>query len=459
MKENILSMFSLLLAVVMASCSNQMEELNSEVSDSYEQQIAENEKAIQTFNDFVNRLNENGAARSIISGAEVIAVKKTTTVTYGGIPQARSNNIGLPVYELTLENPDKTLGFAVVADAVSMDEVIAYSPVGAIADTVYNKALASYFRDLSMLSDIASERAIARADYWQPGWDEFRAFVLGPEEFVRWLTPSESANRPNQGYSWIYYGPTDKMEIINAYVPTQWGQGNPYNNRVPYYVDGTRNKVSVGCYAVAAGQIMAFHKYPSTYDWGMLTMGSMIDPTPMQIGGGIDLNKETAIQKEVSRLLTDLATAGETEYDTAPDKNSGSTYGSKAIPGLNRMGYVASRIYLGQEGGSASIIKDEIKNYNRPVIYSAYSDIEGHMWVIDAILTLERWEYCTFWSTDGVSTKEGLKRLRAQSNLMHCNWGWNGKSDGWYYNFNPPYKDGYIKFYRDKYIYTGIKPQ
>lgn len=456
MKKSFLPIVSLVLAVVTTSCYNQIEELNSKTNNSDAQQITGETKAIHAFNDFINRLNSDALTRSTIPQAEIIAVKKTTTAVYDNKHLSRSNNVGLPVYELTLENSNMTQGFAVVADLATMDEVIAYSPIGSIADTAYNKGLALYFKDLAILSDITSKKVTARSDYWQPGWEEIYS-PFGSSEFVRWLTQSEWENGPGHGLDWIYYDPVDKIEITNAYITTKWGQGNPYNNRVPKYANGTKNKVNVGCYAVAAGQIMTFHKYPSTYNWGILTISSTIPPTPLAIGGGIDMNKETTAQKEVSRLLTDIATAGETEYNTY--QNLGSTFVRKFIPGLNKMGYSATDTYLGEKGGSATLIKDEIKNYQRPVLYYAQSDIGGHIWVVDAILTQERWEYTTFRRQEGLETKPGLERRRARGYLLHCNWGWGGNSDGWYYNFNPPHKDDFVKFYFGKHIYTGIKPQ
>lgn len=42
---------------------------------------------------------------------------------------------------------------------------------------------------------------------------------------------------------------------------------------------------------------------------------------------------------------------------------------------------------------------------------------------------------------------------------MHCNWGWYGNSNGWYYNFTTPHNDKVLNFNRGKLLYTGIKPK
>lgn len=464
MKKNLLLFLSLSLVVGISSCENVVENsdrLKPAVNNQHEVQVIDEEKAIETFNNFISRLNDDTRTRSTTSAPKVISIRKTTTATYSGTPHTRSNSIALPVCELTLENTDKTQGFAVVTSAAAIDEVIAYSPQGSIADTVYNKALALYFRDLAILSDIVSSEAVTRADYWQPGWDDIVYKQVSSEEFVRWLTPWESENRPNKGFSWGYYDPIDKMEFESAYVPTLWAQENPYNNRVPKYVVGTKSKVVVGCYPVAVGQIMAFHKFPSTYNWSTLTMCPTIDPTPTVPGGGIDESKETFAQKEVSRLLTDIAIAAETYYDTLPNtRNFGSTQVGKTLLGLYKMGYDAKEVYFGGKGGSSALIKEEIQNYHRPVLYNGQTDkSKGHIWVIDAVLTQERWSYISYYVHGGENNgKEGLERYRVQGNLLHCNWGWGGSSNGWYYNFTPPHKGEFIHFYKDKHLYTGIKP-
>jgi hypothetical protein len=189
----------------------------------------------------------------------------------------------------------------------------------------------------------------------------------------------------------------------------------------------------------------------------MLTVSPTVAPTPYKKTGGIDPTKETAAQKEVSRLLYNIALAGDTKHN--PETNIGSTSASMTVTGLNRMGYAANEIYLGKEGGSSLLIRNEIKNFARPVLYAGQSDKGGHIWVIDAILTQERWKYMSFWHYGKEDNdKEGLNRYRVQGNLMHCNWGWKGSGDGWFFNFSLPFNDDFVKFYYSKRLYTGIKP-
>lgn len=439
------------LMIFCISCSkNEMEDETGDNCISTNPEISAEYKAIQTFTQFINKMGEDLQTRSTITSPVIKSVKKTTSSVYGytnnssTLKNSTAQN-ELPIYELTLENPDNTLGYAVVALDQTIDQVVAYAPYGSISDTIYNKALALQFRELAYLSTAISEQASTYSEYWQPGWDNIFSLQVSGEEFVRWLTEWEIENY-TKPYSWIFYDPIDKMEIISAYVPTKWDQGKPYNNLVPVFTTANPNeRVQIGCYPVAVGQVMAFHKKPTKYNWDLITASDKILFTNYQAS------------QEVSRLLYDIAKAASTKFD--PIKNSGSTPVLNDQIGLSSLGYTSNYTFL-DNGKSATLIRDEIKNNNRPVLFSAQSDKGGHIWVIDAVLVQERWKYQSAVIVGGDDhLKHSLNRYRMQGNLLHCNWGWAGKSDGWYFSYQPIHdKLGTINFNSYKRLYTNIKP-
>ena len=207
------------------------------------------EKAVATFNGFLDQLNGDPQTRSTVMGdARITSIRQTSTSAYlGGGAETRSGESGMPVYELTLTNPDSTTGFAVVADPETVDQVIAYAPLGSIADTVFNKGMAMYFQELAALADAVDR---ARQQYEQ-----------------------ENAQQPA---TWNY-GPVETL-VTGAFVPTKWGQGNPYNNLKAKPRES--QNFLIGCYTIAIGQIMAYHKYPATYNWDLLTATETIPATP-----------------------------------------------------------------------------------------------------------------------------------------------------------------------------------
>jgi hypothetical protein len=102
MKKKVLFAISLPLILLFESCSKEVEyttipELSQVVSP-----IGGEEKAIETFNNFIEKLNGSPQTKStIVPTAKVISVRKTTVSTYGSNLQTKSNGENLPVYELT----------------------------------------------------------------------------------------------------------------------------------------------------------------------------------------------------------------------------------------------------------------------------------------------------------------------------------------------------------------------
>ena len=263
-------------------------------------------------------------------------------------------------------------------------------------------------------------------------------------ETHRYVSIEEAQNSTEWGNS--YYGPIDNTRTFAAFVQTAWSQVNPYNNKVPQYCNnnGVTERCRVGCFAVALGQLMSYHKHPISYNWDLLISTPSISPY------------HTSAVNEVSRLLYDLALSGGTEYKLT---GAGSTSVSKITPTLNSFGYNVTSTYLGT-GQSSHISIEELKA-SRPVLFVAESTRGGHIWVIDGIFEFERWYYfpARIMPTESPSGIE-IRRVRTMRRLSHCNWGWGGLSNGWYYNYTPKYTDGsYIKFNTQKWLYTGIVPK
>ncbi len=193
-------------------------------------------------------------------------------------------------------------------------------------------------------------------------------------------------------------------------------------------------------------------------------MDHQIEPTPIKKDKkgkslGIDITKETPAQKEVSRLLIDIARVGNTEHKPS---NTGSTNYNMTIPTLNHFGYTAEEpIVLGRQSGDYEIINDEFISYHRPVLYYARTyykgGYSGHIWIVDGIAQYWGWQYREFIDPEG-SGKYGLDRRWVETKLIHCNWGWDGESNGWFYDFQPPHEGEFLNFFYDKIVFKGIKP-
>lgn len=197
-----------------------------------------------------------------------------------------------------------------------------------------------------------------------------------------------------------------------------WGQGDPYNIFCPTYQEGTTGKnYYVGCVATAATQIMRMHKYPAkgtgskscvvggislsanfgntTYDWDNM------------LPSYADVNATKAQKEAVATLAAHFGVAVEMEYTP-----TGSGAHTMMVPG-------ALRDYFGYDAGTTirvrdyydseewlNVIKRELQA-GRPVLYGASSDVgqSGHAFVCDG------------YDSEG---------------FVHINWGWTGKSNGYF---------------------------
>lgn len=449
------------LLMLVSSCSEDQMELveTTGVPPQVDNQtLSGEERAIKAFEVFIDDLDDKVSTRAAKS-AKVSEVKKKTTDAYRGTSYVtRALGTAMPVYELTLQNGDETNGFAVVAEsAPKLCEVMAYAPIGAISDTTYNKGLATFFRDLVTVSDVMIEEAqkeqstlATRGDIWQPYPIDASFFrIRGTEEFVRYLTQYEMNNdAPGFPYAVVDYAVT-----TGEVIPALWNQTAPYNNDVECYVTGTNEKVRVGCVPVACGQLMSYYKKPSSYDWELLTA------TPI-------INNNTRAATEVARLLYYMHEEG--GVVCVPDKNqsAGSKAGVRQI--LFNMGYnyATTRDFGVDTYACLDSIYNNVK-YNHPVLVVGdnnarlQKDFEAHIWVIDAMITQEWWHYYAVKVHSNYPPYEhhDVMRERCRWQFCHCNWGWGGHSNGWYYMFTPEFTDGKrYDFKTRKDIITQIRP-
>lgn len=212
--------------------------------------------------------------------------------------------------------------------------------------------------------------------------------------------------------------PQDWVTIsqVQPMLQTSWIQQYPYN----YYCPSTsgvasdcRGRGYAGCLAVALGQILAYHQYPTVIDnvyapvWLAIRTNVWVPPTNdfIYIDYGTD---------QVAILLSEL---GRNKYlDMKYTKSGSSSNSRKAYKTLEKLGYQNT----GRTDGYDQALILTHLNTDRPVLIGATSPKEesgdgkkhGHTWVIDGY----------------------IHRLRGSQSeiMMHCNMGWGGQCDGYY---------------------------
>ncbi len=199
-------------------------------------------------------------------------------------------------------------------------------------------------------------------------------------------------------------------QVIEPLIETSWGQDNPYNQQC-FTTSGAQ--AVTGCVATAMAQVMYYHKWPrestteipayssyealpaTTFDWDNMLLGYT--------------------RNETTEDVNAIAVAKLMHYCGQSVQMSYSTYGSAAA---NEDCIKAFTEYFGYENKPVNIQRnsfsqDEWDNilYNelyhrRPVIFAGNSaGGSGHAFICDGF--------------DGYG-------------LYHINWGWEGKSDGYF---------------------------
>lgn len=203
---------------------------------------------------------------------------------------------------------------------------------------------------------------------------------------IKWL-------RDNHGHSKQLRSAAKSDKIaIEPMVTTRWDQNDPYNYMCPVYDSYMQFKCPTGCGATAMAQVLNYHRYSTTsFDWD-----NMLDSYD-----GAYTNTE---RNAVAKLMYECGSASNTVYNS---------YGSAAstdniMKGLVSLGYdkYVANTYMNNYSvmGWNNMIYDQLQNYG-PVIISGFYGRTGHAFVCDGY--------------DG-------------NGFFHINWGWGGKSDGYF---------------------------
>ena len=270
-------------------------------------------------------------------------------------------------------------GFAIVTAEDILPEIVGYSATGYIDSQSMSDGLKLFLESYSQyVEDIRKGVAIA-SDY----------------------SATRSSTLPAE---------------VEPIVKTQWNQPAPYNKYCP-------DDCPAGCVAVAMGQIMNYHKWPNIGTGASFTTynGKAISVDFSKSEYRWDLMKNTTKElKEdeeaadaVAKLLFDCGIALKMNYS----KNGSSAFNKNVPLALfNFFGYKHTTLvydspdYYSSKEEWLVKMKQEIVD-GRPIYYSASSpkgggqDAAGHAFVIS-----------------GYDEKD----------MVHVNWGWGGKDDGYY---------------------------
>ena len=321
----------------------------------------------------------------------------------------------------------------------------AVQPDGQPAFYVFNKPDGQGFVIVS-----ADDRAYTILGYSDNGsWDENDL----PDNLRAWLesykqdleTIDRLPDYPAVSTSLATYTPVAPL------CQTQWNQNAPYNNLCPSWKSG---HAAAGCVAIAGSQIMKYHAYPEhgvgshSYKWAnengdSITLSADFANTTYDwanMRNTYSAPSATQAQKDaVATIIYHCGVACDMVYGSSSSANT-STLAQELI---NTFAYDKSIRPLYKDYAGDSILMEAIQadlSAGRPVLMRGRTiEDTGHAFVCDGI------------DADG---------------LLHINWGWGGKSDGYYrLSALAPTSQGTggsstNKAYTEQVqIYTGIRPE
>ena len=247
-------------------------------------------------------------------------------------------------------------------------------------------------------------------------------------------------------------------EIAYPLLKVNWGQGYPYNIFCPGYKDMPH--ANTGCVITAFAQICSFYKVPKELSWN--SYGTWVHWTynwdriisDCKKNDGNILNRSTYSDtaEEVASLMNYLGLAFRAKYEretgASVDDAINFVNGSNWFHATPVQDYNEHNIFVNIRNGNLVLGRGNAEKGKTWIFFNKYS--RGHAWIYDGFI-------------NGISPKG------KEYNLLHCNWGWNGYKNGYYYcrvfntNDDPvfdnvPTRSNQAPYYRYNLQYSLITP-
>lgn len=204
--------------------------------------------------------------------------------------------------------------------------------------------------------------------------------------------------------------------FVDKLLKTKWDQDAPFNNEIHFAPDGSGRR-PVGCTTIAAAQILTRIKnvdLEKTFGITTSTWADLETVVPdVLLPENYNRNSAESIHADnIAKVLKQMADGIKVKY------NWGGYDGTFATPKKVRK-YLES---IGCEVSQYYSLNDKVElrinrsiSSGKPVFIGAldYDVVQrgGHAWVFDGYGKRPSDKHC----------------------FLHCNYGWNGKSNGWYY--------------------------
>lgn len=204
--------------------------------------------------------------------------------------------------------------------------------------------------------------------------------------------------------------------ILSKY--SSWDQGSPFNDLYPkrrkYIIFGKRRRAPAGCFPLAISKILTHFQYPNSYTFN----GYKVN------WGELDQSYESTVGKQsASYLLMGISSACDSWYFYE---------GTFTFPGkvLSYMRFIGLN-NAGSHNYSFDRVTEMVDNGCPLIIYSVpgINVFKSHSWNIDGYKIKER---MITTKTYLGSTLQNTAVQTETCKMVHCDFGWGGKCNGFY---------------------------
>ena len=183
-------------------------------------------------------------------------------------------------------------------------------------------------------------------------------------------------------------------------LKTKWKQGSPFSDNCP-------NRYPAGCVAIACAQIVQYCRLPKNPVFNGVACSWDLMETVCNINDVAGTNATKEAKYQVANFINHVGNYENCRIEYGATGSSGNASG--AVRTLKNYGFKDVKKYLGfrtkNQNRASSMIGAKLPIY---IDGSDYHHGGGHAWVLDG-----DW-----------------------NGYFHCNWGWNGKWDGFYAKHN-----------------------
>lgn len=319
-------------------------------------------------------------------------------------------------------------GFIIISGDERLSPILAYSDNShfPLCDSIVPLGVTDWLNSTSAFIDSIRNTDMEQEDITKKNWQS----VLSGKTSCFTKPISTSTTKGSYMAQFIYewgenwndqdcYGPGGPIAEYYYYVPellrTTWDQDDGFNEMCNYVgcTSTVNGRYLVGCVAVAVGQVMTYHAYPTSgFNWTAI------------------YNNNLAFGAATNTFLRDIGQSGNLNINYGCIASTAYEY--DAVNYLKSVGYTST---TATNGCNYNTVFNNLA-YGYPVLLEGCDAnyILGHMWVCDGIQSF----YGIFCSGTPYETYHAIN---TQRQYYHMNWGWRGDYNGWF-NYAFPFHPG-----------------